>query len=249
MKVSKARWEKEQWGALSDTQYEIYVMNADGSDLRRLTTNPGYDLWLTWSPDGRRIAFSSDRDGNTDLYAMDPDGSNLARLTTGPGRESAPSWSPGGERIVYMAKEDGPWQIWIMDADGTDPRQLVASEADDANPVFSPDGARIAFFSNRAGRGQDQVFVVNADGTGDRAVAAGVFPGWAPDGASLIYGHEGLNVVGLDGANPRKLLEDVFGFGRWSPDGKRIAYVGGQPPDLAVFVMNADGTGREQLTR
>jgi TolB protein len=249
MKVSKARWEQEQWEALSDTQYDIYIMNADGGDERRLTTNPGYDLWLSWSPDSRRIAFSSDRDGNTDLYAMDPDGSNLVRLTSAPGRESAPSWSPDGRRIVYMAKEEEePWQIWIMDADGSDRKRLVESEADDANPVFSPDGSRIAFFTNRAGRGQDQVFVANSDGTEAHAVAPGVFPGWAPDGAALIYGHEGLNVIDLNGTNPRKLLADAFGFGRWSPDGKRIAYVGGEPPDTGVYVMSADGTATERIT-
>jgi Tol biopolymer transport system component len=250
MRLSTARWEKERWGALNDTQFDLYVMPAAGGEPRRLTSSPGHDLWLAWSPDGKWLAFSSTRDGTTDLYLLEVDGAETRRLTRGPASESGPSWSPDGRTIAYAAKQGGPYQLWLMNADGTEPRRLATSAADDENPVFSPDGTQLVFYSNRAGRGQDQVYVIDARGGEPRLVGPGVFPAWAPDGRTIIYGHgrEGLFSIGLDGSTPHRLADDGE-FGRWSPDGTRIAYIGGQPPSQAIYVMRGDGTGRVRLTR
>ncbi len=249
MTVPRQRWEKERSGALKDSRYDIHVMRSDGTDLRRLTSNPGDDLWLSWSPDGERIVFGSERDGNADLYLMSADGSNQTRLTHDPGRESGPSWSPDGSRIAYMAKPKRHWEIWVMDAGGTGARKLTGSSADDSNPVWSPDGTRIVFYSSRGGAGRDQVFVVSAGGSGPpRAVAPGVFPAWSPDGESIIYGHQGLNVIDADGSSSRRLVEDSE-FGRFSPDGTKIAFVAGGFPDTSIGVMNAEGGARVRLTR
>jgi TolB protein len=249
MMVSRARWEREQYVALGGADYDIYVMNADGSELRRLTDNPRYDLWLSWSPDARRLVFGSERDGNTDLYVMDASGANVQRITREAGRESGPSWSPDGRSIAFMSKQNGHWQIWVMRADGSAARQLTTAAADHSNPIWSPDGRMLVYYGNPAGPGRDQVFLMNVDGPpAPRALDDGVFPAFAPDGRSVIYGQRGtLYTVGTDGMG-RRLLAQKSEFGRYSPDGRRIAFVMGDFPDTGIYIMNADGTEVRRLT-
>lgn len=123
---------------------EIYVMNADGSGVIRLTNDFGHDSEPAWSPDGRRIAFSSDRDGDWDIYVMNADGSDVRRLTDNSDADSQPAWSPDGQRIAFVSDRDGDGEIYVMNADGTEVRRLTDNSAWDGNPVWSPDGRLIA---------------------------------------------------------------------------------------------------------
>jgi Tol biopolymer transport system component len=128
-----------------DDNDEIYVMDADGSDPRRLTFNDAHDHMLSWSPDGTRIAFASDRDGNYEIYVMavpdgsDADGSNPQRLTDNDADEWFPSWSPDGAQLLFNSKRDGgDLDVYIMDADGTNVRRLTDSPGQDFNAVWQP---------------------------------------------------------------------------------------------------------------
>lgn len=98
---------------------EIYVMNADGSEVVRLTDDPASDGGPDWSPDGELIAFHSDRNGGSDIYVMNADGSNVVRLTDDPGEAYSPAWSPDGTMIAFVSQRDGDAEIYIMNADGT----------------------------------------------------------------------------------------------------------------------------------
>ena len=102
-----------------DGDSEIYVMNADGSGVSRLTDNPGRDWNPRWSPDGGRIAFTSDRDGDSEIYVMNADGSGVSRLTDNSADDHNPSWSPDGGRIAFNSDRDGGWEIYVMNADGS----------------------------------------------------------------------------------------------------------------------------------
>ena len=128
-----------------DGNYEIYVMNADGSGQTRLTNNPADDDYPAWSPDGTKIAFTSDRDGNDEIYVMNADGSGQTRLTNNPADDQYPAWSPDGKKIAFDSDRDGNYEIYVMNADGSGQTQLTNNPANDKYPAWSPDGKKIAF--------------------------------------------------------------------------------------------------------
>jgi len=132
-----------------DGRYQIYVMNADGTEQTRLTINSSNDSEPSWSPDGQKIAFVSQRDGNREIYVMNADGTGQTRLTTNPGRDDNPSWSPDGKKIVFQSYRDVNWEIYVINADGTGLTRLTNNIAEDYAPSWSPDGQKITFESLR----------------------------------------------------------------------------------------------------
>jgi Tol biopolymer transport system component len=106
--------------------YDIYVMNADGTSLVRLTNFPGNELQPTWSPDGSKIAFVADGDGGlSQIYSMNANGTNRVRLTGALHEDVSPSWSPDGTKIVFSSTRDGNPELYVMNADGTNPVRLT----------------------------------------------------------------------------------------------------------------------------
>ena len=120
---------------------EIYAMNADGSRQRKLTDNQTTDGGPGWSPDGKQIAFSSNRDGTFQIYVMNADGSNVQRLTTDNSNDIDPAWSPDGTQIAFSSDRDGPkyvYEIYRMNADGSHPTRLTNSPLSDSSPIWKP---------------------------------------------------------------------------------------------------------------
>jgi len=149
------------------TDWEIYVMRADGSEIIQLTDTPYNEGWPVWTPDGNHIIYSSDETGNDEIYIMNADGTNPQQLTDRPTSNNLfPSVSPDGTRIVFSSQipDGGEGNIWIMNIDGSEPRQLTSTVALNNIPSFCPAGDLIVFVSDI--RGNDNVYIMNADGTG-----------------------------------------------------------------------------------
>jgi Tol biopolymer transport system component len=123
---------------------DIYVINADGTGLARLTNGPGREKQVSWSPDGRRIAFISDRDGSDEVYVMtaadgaDAGGSERTRLTDSPEDDSYPTWSPDGRCLAFVSRRGDTWELYAMHADGSSLKKLVDSVDWGSGPSWSP---------------------------------------------------------------------------------------------------------------
>lgn len=239
--------------------FQIWVMNADGSDRRQLTHAHGPVFSPAWSPDGQRIAYRDSRFGinnNDEIYVMNADGSGQINLTKNPANDWSPAWSPDGTQIAFASTRGatGLPNIFVMRADGSQTRQLTRSEGE--YPSWSPDGRHIAYASSESG--SYQINVMDADGSDQRPLTSGghynMYPAWSPDGAAIAYDTQRdfatltdtgagpefeIHVMNADGSCDTRItnnaLEDRFPV--WSPDGAYLVWT----QQGEVTMMSAHG--------
>jgi dipeptidyl aminopeptidase/acylaminoacyl peptidase len=146
---------------LESGTYQIYVMNASGTNQVRLTHDSAHYNRPTWSPDGEKLLFWGG-DGITQIFVMNADGTNLTQLTNDSFENRGCAWSPDGSRIVFLSNRDGNYEIYVMNADGSNQKRMTNNSASDFLPAWSPDGLCITFVSNRDGN--FELYAMNADG-------------------------------------------------------------------------------------
>ncbi len=165
-----------------DGNSELYIMDADGKDLRRLTNHPGIDTSPTWSPQGHQLAFVSDRSGSTQIYVVGVDGTGLRRITF-ESHCDRPTWSPAPYNEIAYSSQTGPGHdIKVVDLATNEVRQLTFGLGTNESPSYAPNGRHVAFSSTR-GSGKKQIWVIGRDGRGLRQITTtgnNEMPSWSP---------------------------------------------------------------------
>jgi TolB protein len=216
---------------------DVWTIDADGTDLTRLTHSPWPEFDPSWSPDGTQIAFRSERSGEPEIWLMNADGKGQRRLTAG----LSPVWSPDGSLIAFSGMEG----LSVIRPDGTGRRVLPHTEGGEY-PSWSPDGSRIAFDSNVIR--QHTMYVAQADGSKVvdlSSVGEGWQVDWSPDGRSILFtshrdhpdNYTDVYVMRPDGSAVRRLTHGLGQTPAWSPDGDHIVF---SAPGL--FIMDPDGS-------
>ena len=225
-----------------DGNWEIYVMNSDGSNPHNLTNNPATDSHPSWSPDGSKIAFQSERAGNFEIYVMNSDGSEQKRLTEDRGVDHSPAWSPDGTKIAFVSDRRGRHSVWTMNAeDGSELEDVTGSYVNSRWPTWGPRSHTLAYESGHDVRVVriDEV-QLNEKPVDHTNFFDGFFVGWldwSPDGKKLamISNHQErteftrlLYTSQLDGFRFRRLFDIPSGLRyerpSWAPDSNMIVY-------------------------
>jgi Tol biopolymer transport system component len=206
--------------------FDIYVMNADGTGTRRLTSTSANDQGPTWSADGSRIAFSRSDDGGH-VWVMNADGSGARRLTAELAEEGEPSWSPDGSWIAYTRRASGSdfREIWVVRPDGSGGRGVTQLEAQAFSPTWSPDSQRIAFSATGDPAVADRydIYVIGADGKNmarpTHSTVDAFEPAWSPAGDGIAFSRDGAIVVTTLAGVERRLTdpEDNDSSPAWNP--------------------------------
>ena len=245
--------------SVKDSDYALFGARADGTHAYRLTREKGdlstpsglfFQVQPAWSPGGQKIAFSSGRDGTPHIFVMNADGTGTTRVTNTKRGDEQPSWSADGKRLVFSREG----ALFVGPAGGGPAHRVGGGIGSAQDPAYSPDGKLIAYDYREPGFSNREIYVMNADGTGIRAVTnlkyvSGI-PAWSPDGKTLAFQSNlrgkryEIYTIGLDGKGLRQVTHsetDVI-QPAWTPDGKAIGFV----RDGAIWTSEA---GKEsQLT-
>ncbi len=226
-----------------DGNFEIYTINEDGTDLKRLTSNKNDDLKPQWSPDGRRILYLSKKGKEFALRVMNNDGSGQVELARNCAGEYPPLWSPDSAKILFVAKSKSKNTIYTVDADGSNLIRLSEIDTEGSYPSWSSHGLKILYLEKY--RRKSYIYMINPDGTGRSKITKedGTYKAstWSPDGCKIAYlsikktllgtcnqimvmNNDGSNNIQLaDGSKKVENIDYNDNFS-WSPDGAMIAF-------------------------
>lgn len=236
---------------------EVYIMDYDGWNERRLTRNGSINLNPAFSPDGREIIYTSYRKGNPDMYRREILTGAETRISSRTGLNVTGAWTPHGGRIALAMSKDGNSEIYLINRYGKELARLTNDDAIDISPSWSPDGSQIAFVSDR--EGSPQIFVMSADGSNvHRLTKSGSYnvgPSWSPKGDRILYCRRESDNFQIYAVNPdgtgdtRLTAEGRNEYPHWSPDGRFVTFTSNRDGKESIYIMRADGTSQIKVSR
>jgi TolB protein len=237
---------------------EIFVSDYDGADLKQITKNGSINVSPAWSPDGRRLAFVSYRQGNPKLYIYSGEDGSLVDASP-PGSELcvAPDWSPDGRYIAFSSSSSGDSEIFVLEVASGSTRKITFSRGSDTAPVWSPSGREVAFTSDRSG--SPQIYIMSAEGANTRRVTtSGRYndsAAWSPEGGRIAYvsrieGRFEIMVHDIASGETARLTSNSGNNEnpRWSPDGRHIVFSSNRDGVYRIYTMDDDGNRPERVS-
>ena len=237
---------------------DVWLHDANGTAIRRLTELPNFDYQPRWSPDGKRIAFAGVRGRMQQVYTMNVDGSDVRELTTG-SQNSEPVWSPDGRLIAFRSERDGNPNIYVMNADGSGQRAVTNEPRAEVLPAWSPDGKQLLFSAQVEGHWE--IFAVNVDGSATRQLTKTLsghsrMATWSPDGQHIAFsstrdGNDEVYVMAPDGTGLRNVTNHAAAEFpvAWSADGRELLFISTRDRAAReVYRVKVDGSGITRVT-
>jgi Tol biopolymer transport system component len=249
-----------------DGNLELYSMNADGSQQKRLTNTKQNEQCADWSPDGSQIVYS--RTDDFQIYTMAADGSRQKKISSGNNITSNPSYSPDGKRIAYASLQRSgntvkQANIRLVNANGSNGKDLIPKSdfLFVSDPEWTADGTTILFVASKQASGKAFLYTINVDGTGlkqlfSQSVSTKASPRWSPDGSQILFhveqdnGNLAVYVVNADGTNSRRVTPGHYNNRNtvWAPDGKHLLVMSNRDGFFKLYLIDLDGKFVSQLT-
>ncbi len=236
--------------------FEVYTMNADGSNIKRHTINTAFEAEICWSPNGQNLAFKSYRDKNDEVYLLDLTSGEQTNISNHQARDGGPVWSNNGKFIYfYSDKDHEKGELYRFKIKNKKIKRITRNDFRESGAVWSPNGKQVAFVSDIDG--DDDIYIMDVSGKNLRQLTNNElndwYPQWSPDGRQIIFTYGDwetdiweTRIIDLDGSNEKTLIKEVdSGNANWHPDGSKIVFASGKSGYGEIYILDLK-TGKEE---